>query len=404
MKITAVEVYRKDLPLVTTFEHFSSGTVRALEEVYVRLVTNEGLAGLGEARGNSHYLTGDTPEAVAAQVLYHLGPVLVGRDPRDLSACLDALDRAVVGLHGAKSAVDIALHDLVAKAYGVPVYVLLGGAVRDELPSNLSLWYGPPDVAARQAADAVAAGFRALKVRVGLEPFARDLERVAAVREAAGPAVSLAVDANMAWTPREAVRRIERLARYDLAYVEQPVPHDDLDGLRYITRQSAVPIMADESVQSLADVFRIARDRAADLLHLKLVKLGGIAGLRRAAAVARAAGLGVMVGQTNEGGLATAAAAHCAKAVPAAYLELYGAEGLAEDPARGFALRSGLATVPEAPGLGIDLDLAALVPVGTASDRGVVAAERAAGGDPERLPPVRPPAHGAPASRREREG
>jgi L-alanine-DL-glutamate epimerase-like enolase superfamily enzyme len=374
MKITAVEVYRKDLPLLTPFEHFSSGTVRALEEVYVRVVADEGVAGLGEARGNSHYLTGDTPEAVAAEILHHLGPALVGRDPRELATCLDAVDRAAVNLHGAKSAVDIALHDLVAKAYGVPVYVLLGGAVRDELPSNLSLWYGPPELAARQAAEAVAAGFRALKVRVGLRPFDRDVERIAAVREAVGPGVSLAVDANMGWTAREAVRCIERLARYDLAYVEQPVPHDDLEGLRYVTRHADVPVMADESVQSLADVLRIARDRAADLLHLKLVKVGGIAGLRRAAAVAEAAGLGVMVGQTNEGGLATAAAAHCAKATPAAYLELYGAEGLAGDPASGFALRGGLATFREAPGLGIDLDIAALRPVGAATPGGVTPA------------------------------
>jgi L-alanine-DL-glutamate epimerase-like enolase superfamily enzyme len=367
MRIAAVEVYRQDLPLVTPFEHFASGTVRALEEVYVRITTDDGPSGLGEARGNSHYLTGDTPDAVAAEILQHLAPRLVGRDPRDLTACLEAIDRAVVNLHGAKSAVDIALHDLVAKAYGVPVYVLIGGAVRDELPSNLSLWYAPPDATARQAAEAVATGFRALKVRVGLTPFERDVDRVRAVREAVGPGVSLAVDANMGWGAREAVRCLERLAPFDLAYVEQPVAHDDLDGMRYVARHSDVPVMADESIQSLADVLRIARERAADLLHLKLIKVGGIAGLRRAAAVAEAAGIGVMVGQTNEGGLATAAAAHCAKATPAAYLELYGAEGLVSDPASGFALRNGLATFEEAPGLGVDLDLGALRPVATVS-------------------------------------
>ncbi len=365
MKITAVSVYRKDLPLVTPFEHFASGVVRALEEVYVRIETDAGLAGVGEARGNSHYLTGDTPEAVAAQILHHLGPRLLGRDPRDLTACLDHLDRVVVGVHGARSALDIALHDLVAKAYGVPVFDLLGGAVHAELPSNVSLWYGTPDAAARQAAEAVAGGFRVLKLRAGLTPFERDLERLRAVREAVGPGVTLGVDANMAWTPRDAVHHIGRLARFDLAYVEQPVAHDDLAGLRHVTRHSEVPIMADESLLSLADVFAIVRDRAADLLHLKLVKLGGIAGLCRAAAVAEAGGVGVMVGQTNEGGLATAAAAHCAKAVKAVYLELYGAEGLREDPATGFALRDGLATFPDAPGLGITLDVGALARVGS---------------------------------------
>ncbi len=365
MKITAVSVYRKDLPLVTPFEHFASGVVRALEEVYVRIETDAGLAGVGEARGNSHYLTGDTPDAVVAQVLRHLAPRLLGRDPRDLGARLDDLAGAVVGAHGARSALDLALHDLVGQAYGVPVFELLGGAVRDTLPSNWSLWYGPPDAVARQAAEAVARGFRSLKLRVGLIPFERDVERLAAVRDAVGREVALAVDANMAWAPREAVQRIARLARFDLAYVEQPVVGADVQGLRYVTHHSDVPVMADESVLGLDDVVALVRDRAADLLHLKLVKLGGIAGLWRAAAVAAAGGVGVMVGQTNEGGLATAAAAHCAKAIRAAHLELYGAEGLREDPARGFALRDGCATFPERPGLGIDLDVGALQRVGT---------------------------------------
>jgi len=366
VKITAVRVYRKDLPLVVPFEHFASGVVRALEEVYVRIETDAGVAGVGEARGNSHYLTGDTPDAVAAQILQHLGPRCLGRDPRDLGALLADLDATVVGLHGAKSAVDMALHDLVGRAYGVPVFELLGGAVRDALPSNWSLWYGPPDAAAGQAVDAVAAGFRFLKLRAGLTPFERDLDRVRAVREAVGPEPSLALDANMAWTPHEALDHVERLARFDLAYVEQPVARDDLAGLRYVTRHSAVPIMADESVLSLAEVFQLVRDRTVDLLHLKLVKLGGIAGLWRAAAVAEAGGVGIMVGQTNEGGLATAAAAHCARALGAPYLELYGAEGLREDPARGFALRGGCATFPEGPGLGITLEVGGLHACGTA--------------------------------------
>jgi L-alanine-DL-glutamate epimerase-like enolase superfamily enzyme len=365
VRITAIGVYRKDLALAAPIEHFAAGTVRELEEIYVRIETDAGLAGLGEARGNAHYVTGDTPETVAAQILHHLGPRLLDRDPRDLQALLGDLERALVGVHGARSALDMALHDLVARAYGVPVFVLLGGAVREDLPSNLSIWYGPPAAAACQAAEAVARGFRALKVRAGLRPFSQDVERVRAVREAAGPSVSLAIDANMAWTPEEAIRRIEALARYDLAYVEQPVARDDREGLRHVTRHSDVPVMADESVQSLDDVFWLCRERGADLLHLKLVKLGGIAGLWRAAAVAEAAGLGVMVGQPNEGGLATSAAAHCARAVKAAYLELYGAEGIRDDPARGFALRNGRATVPAGPGLGVSLDLDALEPLGT---------------------------------------
>src|SRR5439155_61053 len=135
-------------------------------------------AGLGEARGNSHYLTGDTPDRVVAEILQHLGPRLVGREPRELHALLAELDQAVVGAHGSRSALDLALHDLVGHAYGVPVFALLGGAVRETLPSNQSIWYGPPDAAARQAAAYVADGFRFLKVRSGLRPFQRDVDRI----------------------------------------------------------------------------------------------------------------------------------------------------------------------------------------------------------------------------------
>jgi L-Ala-D/L-Glu epimerase len=368
VKITAVEVYRKDLPLETPFQHFASGSVRALEEVYVRLLTDEGVAGHGEARGNSHYLTGDTPDRVVAEILQHLGPRLVGRDPRDWHALLADLDRAVVGAHGARSALDIALHDLMGQLYRLPVFEILGGAVRDSLPSNQSIFYGPPDTAARQAAAYVAEGFRFLKIRAGLRPFQRDVDRIRAVREAIGPDVSLAIDLNMAWTAREAVTHLRRLAPFDLAYVEQPVDYRDLSGLCHVTQHTDIPIMADESVQSLDDVLVLARDRVVDLLHLKLIKLGGIVGLWRAAAIAETAGLELMIGQTNEGGLATAAAAHCGLAVRARYLELYGSQGLVEDPASGFALRGGVATITEGPGLGVTLDVSRLKPVGTVTE------------------------------------
>jgi L-alanine-DL-glutamate epimerase-like enolase superfamily enzyme len=246
----------------------------------------------------------------------------------------------------------------------VPVFELLGGAVRETLPSNQSIFYGPPDAAARQAAEYVGAGFRHLKVRAGLRPFQRDVDRIRAVRQAVGPDVSLAIDLNMAWTAREAVALLRQLEPFDLAYAEQPVDYRDLGGLRHVTQHTDIPIMADESVQSLDDVLVLARDRVVDLLHLKLIKLGGIAGLWRAAAVAETGGLELMIGQTNEGGLATAAAAHCALAVKARYLELYGSEGLAADPASGFALRDGVATLTAEPGLGVTLDVPRLKPVG----------------------------------------
>jgi L-Ala-D/L-Glu epimerase len=131
MKITAVEVYRKDLPLTTALEHAASGLVPALEEVYVVLQTDQGVAGVGEARGNAAYVTGirlrPSPPPSSLRVL--------GRDPCELNALLAELRGAAVGVHGALSVIDIALHDLVAKAYGVPVFD--GWGVQCARKSNL---------------------------------------------------------------------------------------------------------------------------------------------------------------------------------------------------------------------------------------------------------------------------
>ena len=203
-------------------------------------------------------------------------------------------------------------------------------------------------------------------MRAGLRPFQRDVDRIRAVREAIGPDVSLAIDLNMAWTAREAVAHLRQLEPFDLAYAEQPVHYRDLAGLRHVTQHTDIPIMADESVQSLDDVLVLARDRVVDLLHLKLIKLGGIAGLWRAAAVAETGGLELMIGQTNEGGArhggCRALRARREGPVPRALRRRRGSWRI-----RPAGSRSGTASprITEGPGLGVTLDVSRLKPVGT---------------------------------------
>jgi L-Ala-D/L-Glu epimerase / N-acetyl-D-glutamate racemase len=365
VRVVGVAVFRVDLPLVP-FEHASSGPVTALQEVVAAVRTDGGVTGYGEVRGNCQYVTGDTPERLAA-VASGLAPLLLGASLAELGRVLDRVDRAVVGNSGAKALFDIALHDALARTLGVPVSALLGGRRHDRLPANANLYFAPPDDTARQAERAVAEGYRVVKVRVGLGPE-RDDARLAAVRAVldrvpGGGEVALAADANGAFPPKEAVLHLRRWERYGLAWIEQPVPAPDFDGLRFVREHASTLVMADESAQGPGAVLELVERQAVDLLHFKLCKAGGFAPLRAMIGIAEAAGVPYMVGQMDEGMLATAAAAHAGAASAAHHFELDGNKRVTAQPFAGLKMDGGALVVPDGPGLGVSVDEAGLEPV-----------------------------------------
>lgn len=172
-----------------------------------------------------------------------------------------------------------------------------------------------------------------LKVRIGAGAFEDDLWRLSQLRSRFGEAIKLAVDANGAWGRDDAEGKLARLAEFDLAYVEQPIPAGDFDLMLELARKSPMPLMLDESVSSLLDVKAIVEASGRLWAHLKLVKLGGIAPTLKAAVTLRNGNIPFMLGQMNEGAVATAAALHLACATGPSFAELYGADGLADDPA-----------------------------------------------------------------------
>jgi L-alanine-DL-glutamate epimerase-like enolase superfamily enzyme len=360
--ITEVAIYRVDLPLAEPFQHASSGLVTTLEEVVAAVHTDAGLTGYGEVRGNCGYVTGDVPDRVVA-VAAHLAPLLLGRPVEDLPRVRATLEDAVVGNSGAKALLDIALHDLLARAQGISVAVLLGGQVHDRLPTDVSVPFGTVEAAADQASRAVREGYRTIKVRVG-GSAAMDEARLGAVREAVDAAgcweVTVAVDVNGALEAKEAVRRLRRWERYGLGWIEQPVPAWDLRGLRYVREHTDVPVMADESVFGPREVLALVREQAVDMLHFKLVKAGGFAPVRRMMAIAETAEIPYMVGQMDEGMVATAAAVQCAAASRGAFFEVYGHKRVATQPFSGIQVDGGAVVVPRGPGLAVDVDERAL--------------------------------------------
>ncbi|KAF1023989.1 MAG: N-succinyl-L-Arg/Lys racemase [Paracidovorax wautersii] len=342
----------------------SSGSLAQLQSLYLRL--DDGVhQAVGEVRINIAYLNGYTADAVRSSTLALLSRVDWQQPPEQLLATLP--DWAGASPMPVRCLIDCALHDLVARRASLPLADWLrgSGATQSTIAyaSNQTLFWSPFEVFMQQAQAYVARGFRDLKVRVAAGDFAEDLRRLRALRERFGDGIKLAADANAQWSMAEAPARLAALAPFGLAYLEQPVATEQPADLLTLAAASPMPLMLDEGLRSLQDVQALCDLRRAGgagstrlWAHLKLVKLGGLAPALAASRQLADAGVPFMIGQMNEGGAATAAALHLAAAVTPPFAELYGADGLADDPASGLVYADGGLAVPARPGLGIDLD------------------------------------------------
>jgi L-alanine-DL-glutamate epimerase-like enolase superfamily enzyme len=333
---------RLDLPFKNPWT-ISRGTRRSAENVLVRLAwtapDGRALEGLGEAAPYAFYgeLRG-TVEACLDEFAH-----LLGDDPLAIDEILHRLDARVRHNPGAKAAVDLALHDLQGKLLGQPLWRLWGLDPTRAPVTSFSVGLDEPDVMARKARDA--AEFPIIKIKLGT---ARDLEIMQAVH-AAIPGHRLVVDANAAWTPKQAVRRVEALRDYPIDFVEQPVGADDLAGLQFVRERSPFPIIADESCATEADVPRLAG--CVDGVNVKLMKCGGLRRARKLIEAARAHHLQIMAGCLIESSVAITAAAHLLPLLD--YADLDGHLHLASDPFVGVECSAGVLSLPDAPGLGV---------------------------------------------------
>lgn len=312
--------------------------------VWVRLTDGDGNVGWGEAAATPFY--GETADTVAA-VLPRLADALreaSGGDPFALERIDDALHHAIGRNPAARAAVSAALHDLVGKRLGVPVWKLWG---LDPAAAPLSSFtLGIDDLETMRAKVREAAGFPILKIKVGTS---RDEEILRMIREEA-PGKTLRVDANTAWTAKEAIRAIPMLEEYGVEFVEQPLPKEDIEGLRLVRRQSRLPIIADESCETARDVPFLAG--AVDGVNIKLAKCGSLREALRIVAAARAHGMQVMLGCMIESTLGVAAAVQLAPLVD--YVDLDGAALLANDPFTGPGMNpDGTLRFNGEPGLGV---------------------------------------------------
>lgn len=355
--IATIDVIPVRLPLREPFV-ISYGTYPDVLSVLVRVTAGDGLVGWGEATPDPN-VTGETWGGTAAMLRDDLAPVLIGRDARDREAAMRALGARVEGVPAAKAALDMALHDLIGHAAGVPVWVLLGGRSKPHLTISRVVSMKAPTDMAQDAAQHVADGFKTVKVKVGEGANWRlDAARIAAVREAIGPEIGLKIDVNQGWrTAGTAIAAIRAVLDRSPDYVEQPVAWWDLEGLAEVRRQTGATIMVDEGCHGPREMLRVAALRAADLVNIKLMKCGGLLAALKLNAIAETAGIVAQVGTMVESSIASAAGLHLALATAnVRTVEMGGPLMLAEDlgDVRTWYDRDEIA-VPERPGLGIEV-------------------------------------------------
>lgn len=360
LPVRRVDAIPVALPLVKPMK-MAGVTITHAENVLVRVEAADGTVGWGEA-ASAPTMTGDTLGGLVAAVREHLGPLLIGQDAWARPVLVRRLHDALMGNTGAHSAVEMALLDLAGRAAGVALIDLVGGAVRNGVAPMWLLGNPTTQDDIAEAREREAAGFHFFKLKVGVKPPQAEIDGSLAVRAALGPAVPLCADANCGFTPEAARRYLDGTRAADLLFLEQPLGHADLDGFAALARAAPVPLGVDEGIHSLADIAAHARAKAGGV-SLKLIKLGGIGPAIAAANLCRQLGLKVNVAaKMAESSIAAAAAVHLACAIPSvdwgvSLTHFYLAEDLVKRP---LPMGDGTVALPAGPGLGVEVDEAAV--------------------------------------------
>ncbi|MDR3279012.1 MAG: dipeptide epimerase [Synergistaceae bacterium] len=345
MRITAIRTGILKSPLKTPFKT-AQRSVSEMTDIVVKIETSGGVEGWGSAPPTAK-VTGDTEGGILCAINEYIAPLVIGRDPEDMEACLDVLDGCVVRNTSARAAVDIALHDVWARIIGQPAWRLFGGGGRP-IRTDVTVSVNSPDEMARDAIRATQDGFDTIKIKVGVGADI-DFKRIKAIRDAIGPGPKLRIDANQGWKPNEAVRVLNGMydAGFGIELVEQPVKSGDIDGMEFVTSRSPMPVVADESCWSARDALELLRRHAADMVNIKLMKCGGVRGARRIISVAEAFGVEVMMGEMLECKISTSAAVHLSSSFGCVTrIDLDGPALCSSDPVEGGPVFNGPEITP----------------------------------------------------------
>jgi L-alanine-DL-glutamate epimerase-like enolase superfamily enzyme len=387
MKINKIECIPVSLPFAKPII-MSGAAVNWSHAVVLKLHTDEGVTGIAESGDTSMWYMGESQESILHNISAIYGPqILLGEDPFNLETIIARMDKAVTRNNHSKSVVDYALHDLMGKALGVPLYKLLGGLSNEKIPLAYVMSSGTPQEVAQQALKLVKAGYGGLKLKVGANVIEEDIEMVAEVRRAVGNDIKIMTDTNGGWDYMHALKFLTKVDEYNLFLSEQPLPRWDIEGMARLRRKVDVPIFADEAAAELSDLHILARIDAIDGFFLKVPKAGGIHKSQKWVAIAQSLGLNVMCGCMINTGLGAAVEAHFLAATewmgrieqesigPLNLHDLIDTTGDAVTDDIGITMpryENGYLYPPEGNGLGIDLNEDAVAKYATPGKKPIV--------------------------------
>ena len=356
MVITEVRAKPKMLPYKESGWKIATGPLVGARMIYVDILTEEGVVGRGCTSSGAPFLSGESEASVVHIIEDVFSKLLIGKNPFDIEDIMRTLDRAALMNNRAKAGIDLALYDLMGKALGVPVRSLLGNSTSKRVPIMRLIGLKEPKSMADDAASLADQGYRALKIKVG-EDLRSDIARVGGIRHAVSDDVTLTVDINQAYSPKDAVELIHALGQYGVAMIEQPVSKEDISGMAYVRERVGIPVEADESVLTIADAARVIVAKAADFISIKPIKMGGLNKAKKVAAVCEAFNVGCVVGTVAGSQLIDAANGHFIASTPNVWWAAEVGEfmRLQDDPVSGLKIVDGFLEVSDGPGFGVSI-------------------------------------------------
>lgn len=361
-RIEAIPVRLEAKPFKTSYGDFSD-----YHNVIIKIHSDQGVIGIGEASPWLPAELGETQFTVLHIINEHLAPLIIGMDPNEIEKIHYFMDRTVKGHVIAKSAIDMAVYDLIGKSHGITIAQILGGAYRESFITAGAIGVKSADEMESDAKEWAARGFKAMKVKLPditqEDPTVVGREKIGRVRDAMGPDVMIIVDVNQGWqTAAVALKAIDAMKDFDI-YLEQPIPASDIDGLAYLTNKSPLPIIADEAVFTPAGALEVIKKGAAHIFNVKTTRPGGLWKARRLVALGEAAGIQIQIDDVAESRIATTASAILASTVRDDHYFVYcggpACAWLSRDIVKegGVIIEDdGMCHVPKMPGLGLEID------------------------------------------------
>lgn len=356
MIISKLEVIPFGVPIKNFADAYTSFSTS--NAVLVKIFAEDGTIGYGEACAWEPEFYGETLESVSSTIEKYIAPIIIGENAFNINRIIAKIDANIARITCAKEGIDLALHDLKGKLLNAPVYNLLGGCFREEIPVASEIGIDTPDEMAKNALRIIELGIKVIKIK-GSDEMKLDVKRIKSVREAVGDEIELRLDPNATWTTIGTIKIMKEIENCNLQLLEQPIPSWDLKGMAHIRNNIGIPLMADESIWTPQDVIKIAEYGAADIINIKIAKSCGLALAKQIEYVSESLGLPCIAGTEIEPGFSLIAKLHLAASMkihPLAseFTELSLLEKNILD--HEIRIENGCVKVPSGPGLGVKLD------------------------------------------------